>query len=369
MPKVLSITLALLIQLPQYSAAALYRITDLGIAGRSSDATDINSHGDVAGLVFPEGDPTRPPQSGMALGYFGSAILDLGTLGGELNESFGINDRRLIVGASSDSSGFARSFIYDSASGMRPLPIPAENGSAAVAINNRGQIVGNAYYKGSIRGYIFSERDGFLDLGTFGGGFSAAAGINEHGDVVGYATTADNYARAFLFRNGILQELSPEAGNGSVATSINDHGDIVGSYHVPGVGFRAFLYDDVSGFHPLAAQYRMLQGNDINNLEQVVGRREEPGQPDVAVLFDPMFGSRDLISLIPDNTRWSHLVDANGINDRGQIVGRGLINGEFHAFLMTPIPEPGSLALLTVAVAALTTFALVCGRNRVKIQQ
>jgi len=45
---------------------------------------------------------------------------------------------------------------------------------------------------------------------------------------------------------------------------------------------------------------------------------------------------------------WSNL-NATGINDAGQIVGQGLINGQEQAFLMTPIaeqvPEPGALAI------------------------
>ena len=47
-----------------------------------------------------------------------------------------------------------------------------------------------------------------------------------------------------------------------------------------------------------------------------------------------------LTSLIPTATGWTNL-NATGINDQGQIVGQGTINGQQHAFLMTPsVPEP-----------------------------
>ena len=50
-----------------------------------------------------------------------------------------------------------------------------------------------------------------------------------------------------------------------------------------------------------------------------------------------------LTSLIPTATGWTNL-NATGINDQGQIVGQGTINGQQHAFLMTPgVPEPGRL--------------------------
>src|SRR3712207_9335136 len=44
---------------------------------------------------------------------------------------------------------------------------------------------------------------------------------------------------------------------------------------------------------------------------------------------------RDLNTVLPVNSGWI-LTDATGINDRGQIVGHGLFNGQTRAFLLTP---------------------------------
>ena len=46
-------------------------------------------------------------------------------------------------------------------------------------------------------------------------------------------------------------------------------------------------------------------------------------------------GMKDLNNLIPPNSGWV-LVLANSINNSGQITGYGTINGENHAFLLTP---------------------------------
>jgi hypothetical protein len=45
----------------------------------------------------------------------------------------------------------------------------------------------------------------------------------------------------------------------------------------------------------------------------------------------------DVNDLIDPLSGWE-LLDADDINDAGQIAGQGLIGGEYHAFLLTPIP-------------------------------
>ena len=60
----------------------------------------------------------------------------------------------------------------------------------------------------------------------------------------------------------------------------------------------------------------------------------------------------DLNTLIDPLSGWE-LVTAWGINDAGQITGYGLIGGETHAFLLTPVPEPATLVLIGFGAAAL----------------
>jgi probable HAF family extracellular repeat protein len=47
---------------------------------------------------------------------------------------------------------------------------------------------------------------------------------------------------------------------------------------------------------------------------------------------------QNLNDLIPSNSGWS-LSLPTGINSRGQITGQGTINGEQHAFLLTPVAK------------------------------
>jgi hypothetical protein len=67
-----------------------------------------------------------------------------------------------------------------------------------------------------------------------------------------------------------------------------------------------------------------------------------------AFFVDATGPMQDLNNLIAPGSGWV-LGNASGINDLGQISGDGLIGGQGHAFLLTPIiPEPASGATMLV---------------------
>ena len=65
----------------------------------------------------------------------------------------------------------------------------------------------------------------------------------------------------------------------------------------------------------------------------------------------------DLNTLINPISGWT-LVEAQDINDIGQIVGYGFNSGgQEHAFLLTPVPEPSTGFLLCIGVVSLLAYA------------
>ena len=92
----------------------------------------------------------------------------------------------------------------------------------------------------------------------------------------------------------------------------------------------------------------------INVFGQVVGYSNITGNAETHAFFSDVTGSMlDLNDLIPAGSGWV-LREARGINDLGQIAGTGTNPiGQTEAFLLTPTPEPASLAPLAVACLGL----------------
>jgi hypothetical protein len=63
-----------------------------------------------------------------------------------------------------------------------------------------------------------------------------------------------------------------------------------------------------------------------------------------------------LNTLLDPLSGWSLSV-ATAINDAGQIVGAGMLEGQTHAFLLTPVPEPSAFLLIAMAATALIPLA------------
>src|SRR5262249_38278489 len=101
---------------------------------------------------------------------------------------------------------------------------------------------------------------------------------------------------------------------------------------------RAFVWDRIHKFlvlHPFPGGTQSLAFG-INNLGQVVGATDSVERRLQAFLYD---GNKmnNLNRLLPAGSGWE-LVTAKAINDRGQIVGEGIIKGERHAFILSPRP-------------------------------
>ena len=146
-----------------------------------------------------------------------------------------------------------------------------------------------------------------------------------------------------------MQDLGTlEGGGGSSANAINNLGEVVG---VVGFGIdvtHAFIWDSENGMRPLESSEGTLRlANDINDAGQVVGG---------LMLWDHGV-TLNLYRDVGLPAAW-RFREVRAINASGQIVGWGENpDGLDRAFLLTPIPEPATAALLLSGLLALGVAA------------
>jgi probable HAF family extracellular repeat protein len=317
-----------LLALAQPAFAASITITSVGLPlGGDSTVVGINAAGQVAGTTL---GGTGLSALGNVFFYSGGTTTNLGQLGGRTAGAAGLNNFGHIVGGVDIPGSGSTSFLYSNGS-TKYLPA----GFAAYSINDLGVIAGAIQFTGYYAAGLYS-RGQVTNLGTPGPTFnlSQATAINDKGEVAGFAIdTANNVTAAFFYSNGVMTNIGSLSNLPyTTATAINRAGVVVG-YSAPGnfsgPGTEAFVYYKGRIFAlPTPSQVLGSQAFGINNRDQIVGSYTtgSPGVSSAFVYSNGLF--IDLNRLLPAGSPWD-LATAVGINDAGQIVGIGYLNGDF----------------------------------------
>jgi probable HAF family extracellular repeat protein len=272
--------------------------------GNISQGNGINSGGILCGMSIVEGAVAHAMCANSLL-----TLNDIGTLGGEYSYAWDINDQGLITGEASTAVEQVHAFLWTSAGGMRDLGTLGGLRSVGRSINEAGQIAGESQTQnGGTHAFRFTEVVGMVDLGTLGGSKSSGYGINDSGQVVGESDT------------GFIITTEP----------------IVQGFTL--FGTHAFLWTEGAGMVDLGH----LGGGDsqahaINNHGVVVGTSELPNGTSHAFRWTSAEGMVDLNTLLPSGSGWV-LIEAWDVNDKGQITGDGLHDGQGRAFRLNPQP-------------------------------
>ncbi len=255
----------------------------------STTALAINDSGQIVGL---SGDAF--PNSRAVMWEHGS-VYDLGVLPGDTGGwPWNLNNRGQVVGTSVLATPDGLIFhaaLWEQGRVFQLPPLQEGTFHMAISINNRGQIVGTSGPDGNNRPAVIWERGTVRSLGSLGGEMGFGNCINNKGQAVGFTTTADGTLRAFFWEDDVMTDIS--GGVESWATSINNSGRIVGARNPSGFpnGQYAVLWQD----------------------EMMI----------------------DLDTLLPADSGW-RLVEADQINEHGEIAGIGIHNGALCAYLLTP---------------------------------
>ncbi len=354
-----------------------YTVTDLGtLGGPTSVATAISQNGIIVGNseLYVSGNSGVVRENHPCIFQAGGQIQDLGLLdpvNGISGQATSVNCNGQVVG-SSDSPGTdwpANAFLYNAGGPLIDLGTLGGQESFAYGINESGQIAGEAQTaSGAWHGVLWSVGGATVDLGS---GFIATA-INNEG-LIGGVSTQTLHAAIYNMSTGSITDIGTLGGAQSQVNGMSDRGLAVGLAETP-ITSHGFLYNVKTGvltdLGNLASPGWYSDASGVNGLGQVVGgySLDATSAETAAFIYTQAGGMQNLNDLINPSSGWD-LTGCGGINDAGQIVGSGFSpQGEFHAFLLTPVvPEPSTLWLFCAAilgVVAIQAGARLLRRHR-----
>jgi probable HAF family extracellular repeat protein len=316
------------------------QMKDLNPTGGASDATAINSSGQVVGYV--------------TVTHMGQPDQD-------------------------------RPYLYSNGS-LSQLPLPAGGYFYAYAygVNDAGKVVGEAYTALSpfAHGFLYNGAT-TTEIGNLGGASSTALAINNNDRIVGYSTTPDGYDHAFLVTSSGMADLGTLGGHYSYAKAINNKDQIVGGSFTDDLDtvYHAFLSDGTtmtdlnSKVTSKAANWVLAEASGMNDNGVIVGTGTLSGERHGFMLRPLLAGDanadgsvdfNDLVALAQNyNTSgsldWEHgdftgdgNVDFNDLVALAQNYNttQGTFASQFQSDVQAAfaqVPEPGACCALALA--------------------
>lgn len=264
-------------------------------------------------------------------------------------EAFGVNADGIVVGEASkvvfpsiSTHGFITTDgvapnLLDPLPAMRTFQLNDVNDTSvpwAVGWTDSGVIFGGTLMHQAAALLLDGNQNTPVDLDMLGGRSSWANAINVHGAVAGGSLTGDGPQHAALWLDGLATDLGTLGGRASEAVDLNDDNLVVGWAETPSNHRHAMAYVDGTTIDLGTLQGHTSEARGVNGLGQIVGMSWTAGGRVHAFVYE--YGSMaDLNALVSPGSGWE-LQYAEAINDLGQIVGRGRLNGKDAAFLLTP---------------------------------
>jgi probable HAF family extracellular repeat protein len=357
--RIAGVWLALVLAAASLATAQTYTVTDIGALKGDNESSGfwINNLGEVVGCSDTqtvEGYPCTGLVAGQhAFSWTRSGGMnDLGTLAGAtVSGAMGLNDSGTVVGYSNVKGQPATNFVAVqwSATGAisRLGRLAGGSSSAAFEINSAGVVSGDSFLSNGVVDATSWTSKKIADLGALPAAiFTAGVDINDDGDIVGesvfgYGPPFTSHAFLWNASTTTMKDLGTlRGGLTSMANAINTSGVVVGqSDGTRTLGnWHAVLWNTAGKIRDLGVlhggSYSIAFG--VNDSNVVVGYGNLANNAAHAMVWTSIGGMQDLNSLIPANSGWV-LINANAINNVGQITGYGTVGGYNHAFLLTPV--------------------------------
>jgi len=333
-----------IVKLAIYTAVVIALGTFQSIAGTMSFSivdlgtritpTAINNKGQIVGYSITDDGHKH------AFLYENQILTDLGTFGGTDSEALAINGSGHIVG-NYIKYGYKHAFqLYNS-------QFTDMFGSAgmieATGINDQNVMIGNIVSTSymEITHVILYDNGLVTDLSVLGGIepllSARPRGINNKGQAIFFESLCGSWEceHSYIFSGETVSEIFPFN-----ATDINDLGQVVGSSLKDGEWghIDSCLYNqgDMTRINDFGGNQSYPTA--LNNVGQVIGTAQYSQDYNFHPFIYFNGTMKDLNTLIPADSGWNITI-VSDINDKGQIIGTGLLNGEQHAFVLSPLVQ------------------------------
>lgn len=350
----------------QAASAQLYEFTLLG----NLEPIEINANGDIVGTVRSSNDGFIRYMDGTLLTLFD------GTIGGDVTPR-AISNNGQVVGTHGTTE-----FHWTSGSGYTTLSGLDTSGTRAAYVNDAGQIIGWSTPPAPPQ-----ERHAVLwpntassptDLGTAGGDVSYGRRINESGVAVGTSETGSTLTlsngrvidiiEGQVYDGGSTLSIAPTVTgytDVSTANDITDAGEVmVNSGKVEAVStngarflYRPLIWTEADGAIATPtvtndASWDTVLGRNLNNNGELLLYAADLDETIVAptVLSDTHFVWTDSGVVELPTLDGYDITRYEVIGDNGWIIGsaQSTDGSQFTGFILKPVPEPSSLALLGI---------------------
>ncbi|MCG3197698.1 MAG: hypothetical protein GHCLOJNM_02188 [bacterium] len=264
-----------------FHGAPTYKITDLGIETEpltslsNPPISALNDRGEIAGTIQVEGVWNAFFWSGSG----GRRVLELPDSTGA--RALHLNNHSVVTGVYTDLEGESRSFAWKiDPSGQDSLAIGFP-GTAGMAIDDQGRVLGGFEERGRRHAFIWSASEGMSMLEVPEGRRVVGAAMTPSGEALITARARERiqYTLFFLERGGALRELGQEFPLAGGALDMNAKGEWVGARRMGGGPSRgpwgarkAILGNSQGEFQDLPAERAQTSAaNGINDKGQIVG--------------------------------------------------------------------------------------------------
>lgn len=351
-------------------AAPLYTITNLGPITNSTAGSGqgISPSGNFAtgfaNISSAGGGGSRTTLYSAATGTT-TALPNLVTPTRNFSQGRGVNDFGTIVGTGAStffgSSGLPVLWKNGVATAL-PLP-SGQSGGRAFSINNDEVSVGSVG-GGSVEfaaTFALAGSTVLTQTTTDGGRLTTAYGINNAGRIVGQALSPTNAAITvpwYLDPGASAATIIPPLpeDNAGIAFAVASNGFVAGSSSFNGANGVPFLWTPTTGSTevPLPTGASTGSARGVNKNGWVVGTASSAFA--LPFLYD---GTQTYLiqDLLTNPAGWNLFTNTSsaalGIADDGSIVGQGVFNNVVSGYVLTPVPEPTSAAVLVLPAAAL----------------